>query len=400
MPAPDRRLADPRIAMFIHRIDERAIAGIVIRVCEWLAREGVDVTLFATAADPRPRRGISGDVRVDVLGSLVDRTTFAVPRLVRALRRARADVLFAHGNGPNRAAVLAREISEVDTRVVTVDHNHYSTYISPSGGGYSYRRLRNLLTGLLYARADCVAGVAPGIVEDLVGRFGGEAWETRVLPDPGRDPEEIARLSAEPLDHPWYRRDREHRLVCSVANVIPRKGVHVLVEALPGIRERAGDVRLVVVGRTDNPVYLDTVKRAATERGVGESVSFVGFRENPLPWMAGADAFALTSLNEGCPRVLSEAMACGTPVVAADCPTGPAFILEEARAGLLVPVADAPATAEAIASVLLDDELREELVRKGRERARHFTPRRVAEAYLDAARHVVRGRRSTGPRPG
>lgn len=305
------------------------------------------------------------------------------------MRRLRLDVLFAHGNGPNRTAVLARRLAGVETRVVTVEHNHYSSYVSPSGGGYSHRWLRDRMTAYLYDRADIVAGVAPAVIDDLVACFDGARWTTRVLPDPSREPDEITALMDDPIEHPWYERTRDHRVVCTVANVIPRKGIHVLVEALPVLRERAGDVRLVVVGRKDNPGYLHDLERTAGRLGVLEAISFVGFQRNPFPWTARADVFALTSFNEGCPRVLSEAMAVGVPVVSSDCPAGPAYILDGGRAGLLVPMDDPPATARAISSVLMDPALRDRLVSRGRKRASHFSPRRVAEAYLGVAQEAV-----------
>lgn len=380
--------------MLVHRVDDRAIARLVILLSEHLADLGVEMTVLAVAADPEPLRRVPPSVRVVVVGAPLDRTLASVFNLAAALRRLRPDVLFAHGNGPNRTAVLARAIAAVHTRVVTVEHNHYSTYISPSGGGYSHPRLRDWMTRRLYDRADVVAGVVPRIVEDLVDRFDGVGWTTRVLPDPGRDPDEIARLAAGPVEHPWCAEPRDHDLVCSVANVIPRKGIHVLVEALPRIRERVGDVRLVVVGRKDQSDYMARMERSAARLGVEGAIAFVGFRDNPIAWMARADVFALTSFNEGCPRVLSEAMMAGIPVVASECPAGPAYILEQGRAGLLVSMGDSEETAEAIASILLDPTLRRRLVERGRERAKQFAPRRVAKAYLAVARELTAARAS------
>ena len=88
--------------------------------------------------------------------------------------------------------------------------------------------------------------------------------------------------------------------------------------------------------------------------------------------------------------VLHEAMACGVPVVSTDClGEGPSFALEDGRAGLLVPVGDAPALARAILRVLNESSLRNSLVAKGLERVRDFTPQRVAESYLAVARDCV-----------
>lgn len=380
----------PSIAMFVHKLDRRAICQLVVDVSVALIGLGATPVLVAATEDRAARATVPDALPVVVLGSIADRTTFAVPRLARFLRDHQPDVLFAHHNGPARAAVLARMLGRATTRVVTVEHNHYSSYIAPSGGGRSFAFLRDRLTKALYARADCVAGVSPDIVQDLVERFGNEGWRTAVLPDPGRPEETIRRLAAEPVDHPWFEDGRGRpRTIVSVANVIPRKGQRTLVEALPRVRERAGDVRLVLVGRLDNVDYADGLRETARSLGVDPYVDLVGYRANPVSFMAEADVFALASFNEGCPRVLSEAMAAGTPVVAADCPSGPAFVTDEGRAGLLVPPGDVSATAAALTRVLTEPGLADALVRRGRERAEEFSPRRVAERYLETARRCA-----------
>jgi glycosyltransferase involved in cell wall biosynthesis len=113
--------------------------------------------------------------------------------------------------------------------------------------------------------------------------------------------------------------------------------------------------------------------------------------------MGHSDLVALSSRSEGYPLVLLEAMACRVPVVSTDCPTGPAEALE-GGAGLLVPVGDHLAMAEAIVRVLSDVKLWGRLVERGEERALAHEPELVARAYLHLARRV-RGRRSvSGPR--
>jgi glycosyltransferase involved in cell wall biosynthesis len=377
--------------MFCHGIDNRAIPQLCIELSGHFARTGIDATLVGARVSPEARSRIPDGVRVVDLNAPVDRTTFAIPALARALRRLRPDAFFSHGNGPNRAAVVAHAMSRTGAALLLVEHNHYSSYVAPDGGGYRHRRLRDLLTGGLYPRADRVVGVAPDLVADLAERFPGVASRAAVLGDPGRDPAELARLRNEPVGHPWYEQSPRPRIVCSVANVIPRKGQDTLVEALPRVRELAGDVRLVLIGRHDNEDFLNGMMQRAKQLGVADWIDPVGYRQNPVPLMANADVFALASLNEGCPRVLSEAMACGVPVVSTDCPSGPSYILEGGKSGCLVEIGDAPAMAEALARLLTDDSFRGTMIERGRARAERFTPARIAADYLDLARQAING---------
>ncbi len=78
-----------------------------------------------------------------------------------------------------------------------------------------------------------------------------------------------------------------------------------------------------------------------------------GFQDNAIAWYRSADVFVLPSLIEGMPNVLLEAMACGTPVISADCRSGPAEILQGGRYGQLVPVGSSDALRDAIETMLL-----------------------------------------------
>jgi glycosyltransferase involved in cell wall biosynthesis len=90
----------------------------------------------------------------------------------------------------------------------------------------------------------------------------------------------------------------------------------------------------------------------AAELGVRDDVSLPGFVANPYTYMAKARLFVLSSLWEGSPNVVVEAMAVGTPVVCTDCPSGPREILQGGKYGPLVPVGDVVTMAGAIAATL------------------------------------------------
>lgn len=373
--------------MFLHNLDDRAFSRLTLRLSRELAALGARVTLIVARRDASGPRDPPPGVRlVDLrLGSRP--TLLGVPRLARALAREGLDVVFAHGSGPGRAAIAARGIARARTRIIVVEHVHYSTFYPTFHARRSWARRQ--MTALMYPFADRVAAVSPGAARDLESRFPALRGTTAVLPSPGPDLAEVQGLAAP--DHSWYREVPRPRIVCCVANVLPRKGQDILVNALPRIREAVGDARLMLVGRFDDDVYVKRLEQLARDLGVADHVALLGYREDPLPYVARSDVFALASRSEGFGMAMVEAMACGVPVVAADCPTGPAYVLDGGQAGLLVPPDDAPAMAEAIRRMLTDPDLAALLARRGRERAALFSPLNVARAYLELAQEVVRG---------
>ncbi len=121
-----------------------------------------------------------------------------------------------------------------------------------------------------------------------------------------------------------------------------------------------------------------SLKALVGERGVADDVAMIGFVDNPFAFMARASVFALSSLYEGLPGVLIQALACGCPVVSTDCPSGPREILDHGRFGPLVPVGDEAALARAIEAMLDDPPPTERL----RARAGLFSVQRAVDSYL------------------
>jgi len=107
--------------------------------------------------------------------------------------------------------------------------------------------------------------------------------------------------------------------------------------------------------------------------------------------MAAADLFVLSSLWEGFGNVIVEAMACGLPIIATDCPYGPSEIIEDGVSGLLVPPANSEVLAKAICQVLTNPSLRKKLTENGLRRAKDFDASTIAAAYGAMFESLVNG---------
>jgi glycosyltransferase involved in cell wall biosynthesis len=138
-----------------------------------------------------------------------------------------------------------------------------------------------------------------------------------------------------------------------------QKDVTTLIRAYAQlVREHGIGESLLIIGEGRHRAQLEQL---AQELGVAGRVVFAGFASNPLPYLKSARLMVLSSKFEGLPTVLIEALMLGQVLVATDCPTGPREILDHGRAGLLVPVGDVAALADAMLRALGDAVLRTQL---------------------------------------
>jgi glycosyltransferase involved in cell wall biosynthesis len=125
------------------------------------------------------------------------------------------------------------------------------------------------------------------------------------------------------------------------------------------------------------------LQQLADSLGIKDDVQFLGFAANPYPFLGHCQALVHSAKFEGLPTVLVEGLMLDRLIVATDCPTGPREILADGKAGMLVPVGDAEAMAEALHKVLTDAGLQERLHEGIRKQQRAFSFETI-ERQIDA----------------
>lgn len=115
-------------------------------------------------------------------------------------------------------------------------------------------------------------------------------------------------------------------MILGFGRLTDQKGFPTLIRAFAIVRTRR-EARLVIVGE-GRPEARDHLQQLAADLACASDLSLPGFTYNPFCYMAAASVFVLSSLREGLPGMLIQALACGVPVVSTDCPSGPREILE------------------------------------------------------------------------
>jgi glycosyltransferase involved in cell wall biosynthesis len=251
-----------------------------------------------------------------------------------------------------------------------------------------------VLSRLIYARLPRLVFVSRGTRETLAGLQPLRPERLSVVYNP-IDLGRIQALKEHPLPD-WAAFMQIRPTVLGLGRLTAQKGFDTLIRAHARLLKQGVAHDLVIAGEGQE---RDALERLIAELGVGGSVHLPGYLPNPYPLLKYASVFALSSRWEGLGGVIVEAMACGTPVVATDCPSGPAEILEGGWSGLLVPVDDAPALAGALGRVLTQPAVRQQFAALGLRRAEAFAPSTGVPQWETVLREVVLSRRRAQPLP-
>jgi len=193
-----------------------------------------------------------------------------------------------------------------------------------------------------------------------------------------------------PVSAPFARsasiREGEQRKISSVGRLERQKGFDILIEAFARIAGDAPGWDLDIWGEGPEQASLAAL---AEKLGVAGRVHLRGLSSRPGGWIEETDLFVLASRFEGFPNVLGEAMAAGMPVISADCDFGPAELVRNEETGLLVPVEDAGALADALRRMIGDDALRARMAAAAPEVAVTYSSERVADAWRGAIRAAI-----------
>ncbi|MFI0821843.1 glycosyltransferase family 4 protein [Streptomyces sp. NPDC021098] len=188
--------------------------------------------------------------------------------------------------------------------------------------------------------------------------------------------------------------DGSAKLVVAAGRLIPVKRYDLLVRAWATVATKHPDWHLRIYGRGPQAPAL---RRQIDELGLAGHITMMG-AHSPIEteWAKGAIA-AVTSREESFGMTIVEAMHCGVPVVATDCPHGPGEIITDGHDGLLVPVGDADAIAKGLLTLIEDDALRRSMGEAARISAQRYAPARMAAAYEELFAELF-ARRGQSPR--
>ena len=331
-----------KIALFLPSLAGGGAERVVLNLARGFSNRGHKVDLVLVNAVGPYMKDLPETVRLVNLRA--DRFLKSLFKLVKYLRKENPDVLISSLPPANIIAIWAKIISRNSCRLFLRLDNPTSVTLK------HMTQFKGLLIWKLipffYPFADEFIASSRGIAEDIKKILSINEENIHVIYNP-MDIDSINRLAEMPLAHPWFK-EGEPLVILGIGRLSKQKDFPTLIHAFSLVRKQTSS-RLVILGEGEERSALENLIR---EMKLENEIEMPGFVDNPYAYLAKASIFVLSSIYEGLCTVIIESLAVGTPVVSTNCPTGNDEILDSGKYGLLEPVGEPEAIADAILKTL------------------------------------------------
>lgn len=365
-----------RVVFVINSLEGGGAERVLSILLEQLAAPMQDADVYLVLLDTLPERynvpPYVQKITLDCQGSMLK----SIINLRKTLAQIEPTVVLSFLNRSNCANILA--MRALGYRCVVSERVNTSSHFGVGLKAW----VNKVIIRYLYPLAHKVLVVSKGVGADLQANFGVPEQHIDVI----YNPYDLAKLAALAEEAPALTIEQE--FIVSVGRLVPNKNFAMLIRAYADANPTE---KLVILGEGPEK---DALQRLIDELNLGAKVILGGFQKNPYSIMRRARYAVFSSSAEGFPNAMAEAMALSLPVVATDCDSGPAEILQDvirvhpdgafkAEFGVLVPVNEQAAMAQAL-RWMADDALLDHYRHKARERISQFSIERAVNRYLNA----------------
>lgn len=350
------------IAIYLPSFRGGGAERVAINLAIGIREQGHRATLVAVDAAGPLLETIPDDV--PVIDLHCKRVITSLPALIKTLRKHRFTSVISIMTHSNVVANIAGKLT--GTPVVSTIHNT----ISQKLGGGPKDRVIKLLAKATYRHSDKIICVSSGALDDFNSLFPSLTAKTTLIYNPVI-PDTPEALS--PPEHAWFAEPRDKPVIISVGRLARQKNYLLLLQAFRQVL-RKRDANLIIFGEGEQRTLLEGY---IADENLGDNVALPGFTNQVLNYVSHADVFALSSIYEGLPCVLIEAMSYNKPIVSTNCPSGPSELFNRDNPATVVPMNDADQLANGLLTALANPQtcVTYPIVES-------FTIKRATETYL------------------
>jgi len=375
-----------KIAFYIPNLTIGGAERVITKFLQGLNKEIFQISLLLAEARGPFLKEIPPDIPIYNFNTPYVKKTFF--RLIRYLQKEKPQILVSFLTPTNIICILAKIFSKTNTKIIINEQTTFSQTSKINTNTINKLRVIFILKPLVritYPFADAIVCVSKGVAEDISQYLpSSKRSKIKIIYNPIVS-DELYNLADQPVNHPWFL-NKEIPVILAVGRLSIEKDYPTLLKTFSLISKEK-KTRLVILGDGEERKNLEEL---INKLDISENTTLLGFKENPYKYMRRADIFVLSSKLEGFGNVLAEAMATGVPVVSTDCQSGPNEIIENGKNGILVPVGDEKALAEAILKILTNPSLTQKFSLEGKKTAQNFTLEKSVKEYEKLFQEVLK----------
>lgn len=165
------------------------------------------------------------------------------------------------------------------------------------------------------------------------------------------------------------------------------KGQKYLIEAFYKAKKEIKNSILIIIG--EGPLRYE-LKKLIKKKSLEKDIFLLGLQKNPYKYLAKSDVFVLSSLYEGFPNVILEALACGLPVISTNCESGPYEILNNNRYGFLAKIMDSEDLAKKMVLLAKNKDLMTKYSKLSLERVKNFKQEKILKEWINLIENLLK----------
>ncbi len=366
-----------KIAFFIPKLTYGGAERVIIDIANNLSKRGYLIDIVLAKGGNIYLEEISPSVNIINLNC--KSTILSIFSLSKYIKKYSPNGIISALSHANCVALLSRKIMNKNIKVVVSERNiSYRNTLNKIG---FKRIILDLLIKYLYPEAKCIVTVSEGVRESIIDTYKFKRNQVKAIFNPC-DFKKINKLKSKSISNYEINnafKSENQKIILSVGSLTIQKNYSLLIKAFKIVR-REINCKLIILGEGPERSKLEELCR---NLGIdSKSIFFPGFIANPFPYMKDCDLYVMSSLWEGLPNVLIQALACNCKIISTDCDAGPREILEDGKWGRLIKVNDLNELANAMIEELRSKN--KNLSNSSKGRLNRFNIDKVTNQYLDA----------------
>ena len=361
-------LDKPKVLVVLNSLHAGGAQKVTITLFNHLSQNYDVHYLVLDETEPDLQKKIHRKASVTFLPKHRQRIRYRFFYMARFIRELKPNVIFSTMNKTNQAVLIAKKMSFKKVPVIVREANYLSLKYPDMGF------IRKGLLKYLYNRvADKVMIISEEIGDDLHENYGIKKEKMYLI----NNPIDLSRIQRKKQsDVEVFNKERFNLL--AVGRLVEQKNYLHLVKTMVKVKASIPKAHLTLLGA--GPLKKE-LKKEIQRLDLAQNVTLKGHVSNPYPYYDQADVFILSSLWEGFPNALLEAMATQTCVLSYDCPSGPKEILKKDLRVLLLPLGDSNKLLERLNQVCEDNSFKETMARKCFEEVKSYDIHRIIQDF-------------------